>query len=303
MAKIFIAATSFGKDTRSLLENSGRNEVLFNTLGRKLASLEIIKFASDSAGIIAGTEEYSREVLQKFSNLKAISRCGAGVDNIDLAAAKEMGIKVFNTPDAPTLAVAELAVGLMLNLLRGVSLTDRQVRNGIWLKYTGNLLKGKNIGIVGFGRIGRKVAELLCPFAVHIAYYDINIKDANSAYTFKPMWDLLAWADIITLHCPPEKAGKRFLAEKELARMKSGSYLINTSRGGLIDESALYNSIKEGHLSAAALDVFQDEPYKGKLAELNNVILTPHIGSYAQEARIEMERQAVVNILKGLEGV
>lgn len=274
-----------------------------NTTGRKLASGEIIKFASDAEGIIAGTEEYGRDILEKLGKLKVISRCGAGTDNIDLRAAEELGIKVFNTPDIPALAVAELTVGLMLNLLRKVSLADRQLRRGLWQKYMGSLLKDKNIGMIGFGRIGKKVAELLSPFAVNIAYYDICAKEVTSPYAFKAMPDLLAWSDILSLHCSASRGENKLLGKKEFAQMKNTAFLINTSRGGLIDEEALYDYIKEGRIAGAALDVFEEEPYKGKLSELGNVILTPHIGSYARETRMKMEEQAVVNLFKGLEAV
>jgi len=304
MAKIFISTTTFGKEDSSPLEYCKKgNEVFLNTLGRKLTSEELIKFACDVQGIIAGTEEYSKDVLKKLPKLKVISRCGVSTDNIDLKAAEQLGIKVFNTPDAPTLAVAELTVGLILDLLRKVSLMDRQLRKGAWQKHMGNLLKEKNIGIIGFGRIGKKVAELLIPFGAEIAYFDIHIQQNNYPYIFKSMQDLLVWADIITLHCWASADGKRLLGKAELGQMKRGSYLINTSRGGLVDEEALYNCLKEGRLAGAALDVFGEEPYKGKFTELDNVILTPHIGSYAKEARIEMERQAVENLLKGLEDI
>jgi len=301
MAKIFISTTSFAKFDSTTLEYCRKgNEVKLNPFARKLTSEELIGLAKDSEGIIAGTELYDRNVLEGLPKLKVISRCGVGLDNIDIEAASELGIKIYNTADAPTLAVAELTIGLILDLLRKISLMDRQLRKGTWQKYMGNLLEGKNIGIIGFGRIGKKVAEILFSFKTNIAYYDICTKDANAAYVFKTMQDLLSWADIVTLHCSASAEAGEIIGKGELSHMKRGAYLINVARGSLIDEEALYMCLKDGHLAGAALDVFKKEPYTGKLSKLDNVILTPHIGSYALECRVEMEMQAVKNLLEGL---
>ncbi len=217
-----------------------------------------------------------------------------------MEAASLLGIKVFNTPYGPTQSVAELTVGLMLDLLRRVTAMDRDVRRGTWKKRMGNLLNGKRVGIIGFGKIGQKVAGLLMPFGVELSYCDICACDCSLPASAMAMDELLPWADIVTLHCSaPQSCGALIRAE-ELSKMKKGSWLVNASRGGLIDEQALYNALKDGHLAGAALDVFDKEPYSGPLAGLDNVILTPHIGSYAKEGRIEMEIQAAENLLKGL---
>jgi len=301
MAKILISTSSFGKDDITPLEYCRQgNEVILNPFGRKLTSDELIELASEVDGIIAGTEYIDKTVLEKLPKLKVISRCGVGMDNIDLDTAAELGVKVYNTADAPTLAVAELTVGLMLALLRRITLSDHGLRNSIWNKHMGSLLSGKNVGIIGFGRIGKKVAELLLPFRVNIAYYDIAPQDVKFPCQLRPLEELLSWADIITLHCSTSHGAKTIIGKEELKQMKKGAYLINTSRGGLVDEEALYLSLKEGHLSAAALDVYEKEPYTGPLRELENIILTPHVGSYAKESRIEMEMQAVRNLLEGL---
>jgi D-3-phosphoglycerate dehydrogenase len=298
--KVVITTTSFGKYDRMPLDELEREklEYILNPYGRKLTREEVIVLAEGAHGIIAGTEPLDAAVLEQLQHLRVISRCGAGMDNVDIKAAEASGIQVFNTPDGPTLAVAELTVGLILDLLRKVSLMDRKLREGVWEKNMGNLLYGKRIAIIGFGRIGQRVAYLLTPFGVDIAYCDVC--SIECSFPEKEKRDLLSWGDIITLHCSPSPDDGSIIGKEELKQMQKGAWLINGSRGGLVDEEALYWALKDGYLSGAALDVFANEPYTGPLCELDNVILTPHIGSYAIESRIEMELQAVRNVIKGL---
>ena len=300
MKKITITTTSFGNYDGSLLGGCQEKglEVVLNPHGRKVKSEELIDLAKDSIGLIAGTEDITKELLLKLPDLRVISRCGVGTDNIDLEAAKNLDIKIFNTPGAPTLAVAELTVGLILNLLRKVSLMHRELRNSQWHKRMGNLLYGKKVGLKGFGRVGKKVAELLKPFGCEIAYSDPFVEDELSGLRRLCLEDLLAWVDILTIHV---SVSERLIGEREFQLMKKGAWLVNTSRGGVVDEHVLYDYLKNGYLSGAALDVLEDEPYSGPLKELDNIIITPHIGSYAKESRLEMERQAVENLLEGLE--
>ena len=303
MKKVFISTTSFAKDDETplkLLKSAGL-DVSLNPLARKLNEHEISGFLSDADYLIAGTESLARAVLESAKKLKIVSRVGVGLDNVDLLAAKELGIKVYNTPHGPTQAVAELVIGLMLDLLRMISNMDKEVKSGIWKKRMGSLLKGKKVGIIGFGRIGQKVAELLTPFGVEISFFDINSLKTPFNFNFKPMNELLQWADIVTLHCSALQKDEIILGKEELKNMKKGAWLINTSRGGVVDEEVLYTLLKNGYLSGAALDVFDKEPYTGLLSGLDNVILTPHIGSYAKEARIRMEIDAVENLLAGLQ--
>lgn len=301
MRKIIITTTSFGefdKEPIHILESAGF-ETLLNPYKRKLEKGEIVELCKDATGIIAGTETLDADVLERLaqSSLKIISRCGAGLDNVNLDAAKNLGIKVFNTPNAPTLAVAELTVGLILGLLRKTSLMDREIRNGVWKKRMGNLLYEKRVGIIGFGRIGKKVAELLKPFGCMIAYTDPFIKDEYSGIKHLSIEDLLKWVDIVTIHASTKE---KLLSEKEMKLLKKGTWLVNVSRGGVVDETILYEYLKNDYLSGAALDVFEEEPYAGPLKELENIIVTPHIGSYAKESRVKMEMEAVENLLKGL---
>lgn len=301
--KIIITTSSFATYDSMPLDELQRNKIEYtiNPYGRKLTKDEVIDLAKDADGLVAGTELLNGGVLKQLPKLKVISRCGAGLDNVDLEKTKELGIKVFSTPYGPTLAVAELTLGLMLDLLRKITAMDRELRTGVWKKQMGSLLTGKRVGILGCGRIGQKVAELLAPLGVQIAYYDICSFEGTILLMSKN--ELLSWADIITLHCSANTDGKPVIGEAELNLMKDNTWLINASRGGLVDEKALYSALKEGKLSGAALDVFDNEPYEGPLRDLGNVILTPHIGSYAKEGRIQMEKDAVQNLINGLQNL
>ena len=298
--KVFISTTSFGKPDPAPLEilKAAGLEVSLNPYGRKLTSEEVVELAANSEGLIAGTEPLDAQVLNKLKDLRVISRCGVGMDNIDLAAAERQGIKVFNTPNSPAIAVAELTMGLMLALLRHIPIMDRDIRAGKWQKRMGNLLLGKKVGIIGFGRIGQKVAELALGLGAQVVYCDPAVNKAG--YTLVSLDELLSQSDIVSLHVSGGGHDALLLGYKELRSMRKGSWLINCARGGAVDEEALHRVLAEGWLAGAAVDVFEREPYAGSLTKLENVILTPHIGSYAIESRVEMEVQAAKNLIEGL---
>jgi D-3-phosphoglycerate dehydrogenase len=300
--KIAITTSSFGKyDSKPLDMLKGKGyEAVLNALGRKLDKEETLALCGGCAGIVAGTEIYDSGMLKKLSRVRVISRCGAGMDNIDQIAAKKIGIKIFNTPDSPVQAVSELTIGLIFDLLRKISLMDRDIRNGVWNKRIGNLLRGKRAGIVGFGRVGRKVAQLLKTLDCEISYADPNIDSGTVPFRNMPLSELLKWADIVSIHV---SGSQKVIGANEMSRMKKGVLIVNTSRGTALDEKALYKSLKEGHISGAALDVFETEPYSGRLKELDSVILTPHAGSYAIESRISMEVESVKNLLDNIKEV
>jgi D-3-phosphoglycerate dehydrogenase len=288
-----------------LLE-SGGFEVILNPYKRKLKPEEVVALAKGCIGIIAGTEPLTEEVLRQLPGLRAISRCGAGMENVDFEAARKHGIAVSSTPDAPTQAVAELTVGLILNVLRRINFMDRQVRGGAWTKEMGHLLSGKTVGIVGLGRIGKRVAELLKPFGVKVLASELAPDkkwiEKNKVH-LTSLEELLRESDVVTLHIPYTEQNRNLISAERVKIMKRGAILINTSRGGLVDENALFQALKNGYLGGAALDTMEIEPYKGPLKELDNVILTPHIGSYALEARVQMEIEATRNLIKALKEV
>lgn len=303
MTAIAITTSSFGKiseEPLKLLKNYGL-EIVMNPYGRKLNQDETIEVVKDCDGVIAGTEVYNNLVINNLNALKVISRVGVGIDSIDANAINERSILLYNTPYGPVLAVAELTIGLILNLLRHISRVDRDMRNGIWKKRMGNLLHKKQVGVIGLGRIGTAVAKLAESFGATIAYYDINENLEGIEYERMSLEKLFSCSDIITLHCSGLSGDKELIGIKELAMMKNNAVLINLSRGELIDEQALYDALKNEVIMGAALDVYNKEPYSGPLTELDNIVLTSHIGSYASESRVDMEILAVQNIITGLE--
>lgn len=302
--KIAITTSSFAEynpGPLTLLKESGF-AVVNNAFGRKLGKKETLKLCRGCVGIVAGTETYDQDILGKLQGLKVISRCGVGMENVDIGAANRLGIKVYSTPEAPTLAVAELTVGLILALLRKILVMDREMRVKLWKKRMGSLLFGKQVGIVGFGRIGRKAAVLLKALGADIFYTDPYGAEKETGDFIKVGFEeLLRKSDIISLHLPYSQQTDKLFGEKEFSLLKQGALLVNCSRGGIVDERVLHSALKDGKLAGAAIDVFEQEPYYGPLKELDNIVLTPHIGSYAKETRVEMEVQAVRNLLKGLE--
>jgi D-3-phosphoglycerate dehydrogenase len=308
MWKIAVTTSSFAVYDPAPLNmlRAAVSEIVLNPYGRQLNEAEAKEILCGCVGVLAGTEPLGAEVLMTLPELKVISRCGTGLDNIDLAVADQLGLQVYNTPDAPTVAVAELTLALALDLARRISSQDRMVRAGVWKKSMGRLLSGQKVGVVGYGRIGRRVTSLFKALGCEVAVCDPALVQSPALAASAPpafsLAELLAWADGLTLHCP-SSAAKPLLGRAELALLKPGAWLINAARGGLIDEAALAEALVEGRLAGAALDVFTHEPYQGPLTNLDNAVLTPHIGSYAQETRAEMERDAANNLLRGLESL
>ena len=303
--KILTSPSSFGEvglEPLTIL-NQNKFEIINNPFGRKLTEAEVIDLAKDCIGIIAGVEPITASVMDALPNLKCISRVGVGMDNVDLEYAKQKGIAVLNTPDGPTRAVAELTVAMTMSLLRRIPQAHTNLKSKIWKKETGNLLFGKTIGVIGLGRIGRLVAELFRGLGNPVIGFDItpDLKWAKEKGVELANFEtVLKQADIITFHVPGNKDKSPVIGEKEFGQIKNGAFLINIARGGVIDEQALYNALKANKLSGAALDVFSNEPYEGNLCELDNVVLTPHIGSYAAEGKLLMEIDAVKNLVRTL---
>lgn len=298
--KIAITTSTFAQfssEPLDLLAARGIEHVL-NPHGRALNEDEAIELLRGCVAVAAGTEPLTRRVLDALPELRVISRCGTGMDSVDLEAAREKGIAVCNTPDGPTQAVVELTLGYALALVRQTCRMSAELHAGTWKKRMGNLLQGKRVGIIGYGRIGRAVARMFACFGCECAFYDPFVSEADSNPRME-LDALLVWADIITLHCAKPKDGAILSAER-LALLRPGTFVLNAARGGLIDEDALCALLQSGQIAGAALDVFEREPYTGPLAQLDTVILTPHIGSYAKEARITMEVDTIRNLLAAL---
>lgn len=299
--KVLIGPSSFSEVDHSPLERLTETgcDVIDNPFKRKLTKSELIDLLNEGVtGLIAGLEPLDREVLES-SKLKVVSRCGSGLSNVDLETAKEFNIEVCFTPDGPTSAVAELTLGAMLGLLRMIPLMDKNLHEGRWTKKIGMQLEGKTVVIIGYGRIGKKVASLLLPFNVNLLVVDPflqePIDDMPSAVV--SLEEALPKADIVTLH----SSGKDcVLGKKEFQLIKPGAFVLNAARGGLIDEVALISAIEGGRIRGAWLDTFKQEPYVGLLTRYPQVVLTPHVGSYTLECRKRMEMEAVQNLIKVL---
>jgi D-3-phosphoglycerate dehydrogenase len=257
------------------------------------------KLEGVDAVLVRSATQVTAESLAKATNLKVIGRAGAGVDTIDVEAATARGIAVMNAPDGNTLAAAEHAVSLLFALARHIPKADAGMKAGEWPKagLTGFELEGKKLGVIGLGRIGATVARKAAGIGMEVAAYDPFLPATAAgrmSVTMKSLDELLAWADIVTLHIPRTKETTNIIGEAQMRLMKKGSYLINAARGGLVDEEALLRLLDEGHLAGAALDTFVTEPLQKDSPLRNNakLILTPHLGASTSEAQ-----QAVSTIL------
>jgi D-3-phosphoglycerate dehydrogenase len=302
---VAVASSQFALHDRrplEILEASGA-EVRLNATGRRPTAAELIELAGDADGVIAGLERYDASSLPGLRRLRCISRIGVGLDNIDLDLARSNGVAVLTTPIAATGAVAELAAALVLALLRDLVRQDALVRRGEWRALESHLLRGRRLTIVGLGRIGRRIAEVLRPFEPDLAAVD-PLADADWCAAHRvTRLDLdagLRRAAVLVIAAAKDPDRPLRLAAAELAKLPRGAVLVNVARGGMVDEDALATALRDGHLAGAGLDVFEQEPYAGPLRDLPNVIMSPHAATSAVEARIEMEIESVENVLRSL---
>jgi len=301
MKQVYIALSQFCEDDdsprRALVEAGFSIEE--NRTGRRLRGDELVPAVGAADAIIAGVEPYSAATLSAFSKVRCISRCGVGVDAIDLDAANRMGIAVLNTPDEVVEPVAQLTVGMILALARNFPEYGVSLRQGEWRRRTGFLLSEWTIGIVGFGRIGQAVERCLRPFAPKVVVADPRLGSAGvpAGVEVLDLESLLSRVDLVTLHAARPASDGPLLGRVELSRMKPGARIVNTARGHLIDEDALLDALSSGRLSGTALDVYQTEPYAGPLAKLPQVLCTPHIGTLTRTSRLAMELKAATNVI------
>ena len=308
MPKVLITTIPFGDKDRLplvLLENAGL-EYLINPFNKKITEDQLAEIIPDFDAIIAGTEPITEKVLNRASNLKLISRVGIGLDSVDLIAAQKRDIKVSYTPDAPSLAVAELALGLMLSLLRSVHVSNTQMHQGNWHRFYGKRLEKVKIGIIGVGRIGTGVLKRLKGFGTSIILVnDIEPKhelDNEYKLEWSSKEQIFKESDIISLHLPLTHLTKNMIRKEHLFSMKSDAIIINTSRGGIINESDLFDVMNSGYFSGAAIDVFEKEPYDGPLKKIERCILTAHMGSMSEDCRTRMEIEATEETIRFLTG-
>ena len=238
--------------------------------------------------------------------MKFISRVGIGLDGIDLVYAKEKGIKVSYTPDAPAPAVAEFTIGLMISLIRSINQSNLNIKNGTWERYFGHRLSEMNIGIIGMGRIGSGVMRhIKCFNPKNIFANDINssaLSNLGPGVTVCSKDEIYSNADLISLHVPLTKDTHNLISLDEINKMKKGAYLINTARGGIINEEALIVALKSGRIAGAAVDTYEVEPYSGDLIKFNNCINTAHMGSMTVDCRKTMEIEATQEAIRFIKG-
>ena len=266
---------------------------------------ELKKVIKDYEGIIVRSRtKVKKEIIEAATKLKVIGRAGVGLDNIDLVAAEEKGITVMNTPGATSISVAELTIGLMLSLLRFIPQAHASTSAGKWEKkqFKGKELYGKTLGLIGIGRIGREVAKRCRSFGMKIIAYDPYIDKSDIALLVS-LDELLSKSDIISIHTPLTPETKHMINKEIFDKVKDGAILVNCARGGIVDEDALYEALKSGKLSGAAMDVYEKEPPgEHKLFTLNNFIATPHIGAQTKEGQIRTGQEIVTKVIEFLRG-
>lgn len=305
MTTIGVCSRSFSRDSYL------RNELLkiypnakFNELGISLEGKELIDFLSDCTAAIVGLEKITREVLVALPKLQVISKFGVGLDSIDVNAMKDLGRKLGWTPGINKRSVSELVIALTLNLLRNVTFQRNKVVEGEWQQITGKTLSGKTVGIIGCNNIGKDLIVLLENWNCKILAYDIapdHTLESDGLVQYVDLDTLLATSDVVSLHLPLNASTRNILSAKKLLLLKRSSVLINTSRGGLVDESALKELLLAGEIAGAAFDVFETEPpLDTELLRLPNFLVTPHIGGSTFESIRAMGMAAIEGLEKNL---
>jgi len=292
---------------KEILEKNGLKvtyepEITPEQIAEKIGKFDVV--------VVRSRTKMTRELVEKANKCQIIARVGVGLDNIDQDAAKEKNIRVINAVEGAITAVAELVIGLMLSMAREIPRADREIRNGNWIKkeLMGSELKGKYLGIVGLGNIGKRLGRLARALNMNVIGYDVTPIDdefSKEVGLMKADLDtLLSSADYVSFHVPLLDSTRHMINAEKLKMMKNTARIINTARGGVIDEEALYNSLKDGSLAGAALDVFEVEPATGnKLITLPNFIATPHMGAQTKEAQLlaaNIIAEKIIQILRGV---
>lgn len=297
-------ASTSDKPTK-IIENKGY-EIIRNNKDRPIQKNEMLNFIKDVDGIIIGIDKFDSDIIDQANNLKVISKYGTGLDNIDVDYAHKKGITVTKTPTANIDAVADLTIGLMIAIARRIPEADKKLRNDQWEKIIGNSVWKKQLGIIGLGKIGKQVVKRAQGFNMNIKVFDVNIDKPFAEkhdIEYVKLDEILSESDFITIHTPLNNGTKDLIKKEELEKMKNSSYLLNVSRGGIVNENDLYEALKNDVIAGAALDAFVNEPPKeNNFKKLDNIIMTPHIGGYTNEAIENMGVQAAQNLINVLEG-
>ena len=297
MMRAVITTVPFGTidpEPLRLLQDAGVDYEI-NPLGRKLRPEEVAGVIGDADIVIAGTEPITAEVMDSCANLRAICRVGIGLDSVDLLAARERDIVVSYTPDGPSPAVAELTIGLMIDLLREITKADRDIRAGTWFRKAGRRLSECAVGVIGCGRIGGGVIRHLTGGfpGVRVLANDIReVPEIDELVTWADKDTIYSECDVISLHVPLTPETNNLIKAQEMARFKNGAILLNTARGGVVNEADLAAALGDGSLRAAAIDAFEEEPYEGDLCQRETAVLTCHLGSMTEDCRARMEIEA-----------
>jgi D-3-phosphoglycerate dehydrogenase len=305
--RVLITTVPFGEVDRRPLDllDAADIDYVINPIGRRLRPEELAEMVEDVDVLIAGTEPITAEVMGRANRLRLISRVGIGLDSVDLLAARARDILVSYTPDAPAPAVAEMTMGLILSLLRSLARADRGLRDGVWHRFQGRRLAELTIGVIGVGRVGKGLIRHLQGFAPRILANDL-VPDHAFAAAHGVHWMekevIFREADIISLHLPLTPLTRNLITRRELDLMKPDAVLINTSRGGMVNEHDLVQALKHGRLAGAALDVFAQEPYSGELVTVENCLLTCHMGSMSRDCRAQMELEATEEAVRFFKG-
>ena len=308
--KILVSTVPFADiDPRPLevLQEAGA-EVVINPLNRKLTESDLEALIGDYEVLIAGTEPISETVLEKANRLKLIVRVGIGLDSVDLRAAQKRDILVSYTPDAPSPAVAELTIGLMIDLLRSTHVSNLRMHKGEWYRYFGRRLSEVTIGVIGAGRIGSRVIKHLRGFNCRKIL--VNDIDTQISLPYHPNCTpekatkkkIYQEAEIISLHIPLTSETQGLIAREQLSQMRRDALIINTSRGGIVNETDLFEALEKQRIGGAAIDVFEQEPYTGNLATLETCLLTAHMGSMSVDCRTQMEVEACEEAARFVKG-
>jgi len=307
--KVLITTVPFGKLNGLPLELLAKAGIqyLINPYNKKLTESELIELVSDFDVIIAGTEKITARVMDNAPNLKMISRVGVGLDSVDLLAAEDRGIRVSYTPVAPAPAVAELTIGLMLSLSRFIHISNRGMHSRRWERFFGRRLGEMTIGIIGVGNIGKRVLHQLKGFGSPRILANDVLSSIDLDHNLEVEWvgkeKIYEQADVISIHVPLTSLTRNMIMREQLLIMKKDAILINTARGGVINEKDLYDVLQLGHLSGVAIDVFDFEPYDGPLCEIQRCLLTSHMGSMTVDCRSQMEIEATKEAVRFITGM